>query len=262
MTDRITYQHCPLCNSSATLHEKTADISRHPLYVSALSPIINWKKCADCRHIFTEGYYAEAACKLIFSKTNENQKVGAFAEQNRYISAKMVEKVLPYASDGSWLDVGFGNGSLLFTAQEYGFRPVGIDARVDTVNEMNSIGVEAYCHDLCDLSTNEKFSVISMADVLEHIPYPKPALRAAHRLLGDGGVLLISMPNIESIVWKMLDQQNANPYWMEMEHYHNFSRSRLFSLLAECGMTPVLYGVSERYRVCMEVIALKKRGDS
>jgi SAM-dependent methyltransferase len=206
-------------------------------------------------HIFTEGYFTDEVCKLIYSKTNTSQQVGCDLEQQRVISSRIIEKVLPYAAQGNWLDVGFGNGSLLFTAQEYGFEPVGVDLRVDNVNTMASLGIRSYCKDLSKLSLEFKCSVISMADVLEHMPYPKEGLRAAHNLLADEGVLFISMPNMESIVWKALDQNNTNPYWGEIEHYHNFSRSRLFGLLRETGFEPVRYGISERYRVCMEVIA-------
>jgi 2-polyprenyl-3-methyl-5-hydroxy-6-metoxy-1,4-benzoquinol methylase len=211
----------------------------------------------SCAHVFTEGYYTQESCDIIFSKTHENQKVGGPLEQNRVISAKMVEKVLPYADAGIWLDVGFGNGSLLFTAQEYGFRPVGVDLRRDNVSIMRSLGIEAYCEDLNVVTLSEECSVVSMADVLEHVPYPHETLKASARLLKEGGVLLISMPNSENIIWRALDQQNANPYWGEIEHYHNFSRTRLYALLSEHGFTPVRYGISERYRVCMEIVAIK-----
>lgn len=66
------------------------------------------------------------------------------------------------------------------------------------------------------------------------------------------------MPNSESMLWRALDQTKTNPYWGELEHYHNFSRTRLYQLLEETGFEPVIYGISERYRACMEVIARKK----
>jgi len=216
---------------------------------------MRWKQCTICKHIFTNGYFTDEASKIIFSKTNVNQQVGYDFENQRFVTSRIIEKVLPYVAQGHWLDVGFGNGSLLFTAQEYGFEPVGVDLRVANVNKMISLGIRAYCEDLSKLSLNFNCSVISMADVLEHMPYPREGLRAAHNLLADGGVLFISMPNIESMVWKVLDINNANPYWGEIEHYHNFSRSRLYELLRETGFEPVRYGISERYRVCMEVIA-------
>ena len=96
-----------------------------------------------------------------------------------------------------------------------------------------------------------------MADVLEHIPFPKLALIAAYDLLESGGVLFLSMPNIDSMVWKFMDLQRTNPYWAEMEHCHNFGRARLYKLLTECGFKPVRYGISERYRMSMEIIATK-----
>ncbi|MEI6498198.1 MAG: methyltransferase domain-containing protein [Actinomycetota bacterium] len=96
-----------------------------------------------------------------------------------------------------------------------------------------------------------------VGDVLEHIPYPKVALAAAHRLLERDGVLFASMPNFETVLWQVLDQNSINPYWSEIEHYHNFSRTRLYELLRETGFEPVAYGISERYRTGMEVVARK-----
>ena len=257
MSDRVLFLRCPLCDSQKITDIAIGDCSNHALYNNSLSPKIAWQQCNDCFHIFTEGYYTDDACKIIFEKTQEVQKVGGPIEQNRYVSAKMVEKVLPFVSEGCWLDVGFGNGSLLLTAQEYGFKPIGVDLRIDNVNILKSIGIDAYCEDLSSLSLPEKLSVISMADVLEHIPYPKKALIAAHNLLKENGVLLVSMPNTENILWNVLSEQNQNPYWGEMEHYHNFSRTRLYALLREFGFEPVRYGISERYRVCMEVVSIK-----
>ncbi len=97
--------------------------------------------------------------------------------------------------------------------------------------------------------------MISLADVLEHMPFPKQGLAAAHRLLQSDGVLFVSMPNYGCMAWHLLDAGNANPYWGELEHFHNFSRARLSALLIEQGFEPVQYAVSERYRVCMELIA-------
>ena len=65
----------------------------------------------------------------------------------------VIEKVLPYKSKGVWMDVGFGNGSLLFTAHEYGFEPVAVDLRKENVLIMQQLGIQGYC----DLVQNIKF---------------------------------------------------------------------------------------------------------
>lgn len=255
---RILYKQCPLCDNEGIVDHTTGDCSQHALYRDALPAKMQWKRCLRCDHVFTDGYFNSKTAKLIFSKTNAEQRVGYDIERQRYISARIVDRVLPFINNGSWLDVGFGNGSLLFTAQEYGFTPVGVDLRENSVSAMNSFGIRAYCTDLTKLSLPNPCSVISMADVLEHMPFPKEGLSAAYNLLAERGILFASMPNSEAMIWKVLDHGNANPYWGELEHYHNFSRTRLYQLLEEHGFEPLQYGISERYRACMEVIARKK----
>jgi hypothetical protein len=98
-----------------------------------------------------------------------------------------------------------------------------------------------------------------MADVLEHVNYPTPFLEHARNLMTEKGTLLISMPNSGAPLWQSWNARGANPYWGELEHYHNFSRDRLYSLLEQTGFRPLKYGISERYRCCMEVIAQKTR---
>ncbi len=229
------------------------------MYKPPLSPVINWCRCNDCGHVFTEGYFSEEALAIVFSETQENQLVGYDMESQRVVSSHIVEKVLTYADRGHWLDVGFGNASLLFTAAEYGFTPVGIDLRRANVEVLNSLGIEAHCIDLLEYQPQNNFSVVSMADVLEHMAYPTQILAKVHQLIEDNGVLFLSMPNADSWMWRALNEDGSNPYWGEIEHYHNFGRDRLYALLRKFGFEPVRYGISERYRACMEVVAKKIR---
>ena len=255
---RILYNKCPLCDSDDVKTSITGDCSKHALYKKEISPIIQWIDCQNCSHQFVDGYFNNEALNLIFNKTHDNQKVGYEIEKQRYISSRIIEKILTYKSNGVWLDVGFGNGSLIFTAKEYGFKVIGLDLRKDNVEALRHLGIEAYCDKLEEIDFKTKITVASFMDVLEHIPYPKQALKVLHSKMEENGYLIISMPNRESIIWQLMSQQNQNPYLGEIEHYHNFSRTRLFELLEECGFSIVKYGISERYRVCMEIIASKK----
>lgn len=252
---RIFFNSCPLCKSHNTAKLRTADCSKHPLYRPVVAPVMTWMRCNDCAHVFTDGYFAPDVEAIIFANTHENQKPGWAFEQQRYVSARMVERVARYTTSGSWLDVGFGNGSLLFTAEEWGFRTVGLDLRPSSVESMRKLGVESHCINITALNEPERFDVISMADVLEHMPFPQDGLATAHLLLRPRGVLFVSMPNYNCPAWRLLDSTNGNPYWGELEHFHNFSRARLYALLKDMGFEAVHYSISERYRVCMEVIA-------
>lgn len=252
---RILYKTCPLCDSKGIGIYKEVNCTKHGLYNPKLEPLIRWLQCVECNHMFTNGYWGEYDLSLIFSKTQACQIVGYDTEGQRFVSARIIDKLLPYQNQGRWLDIGFGNGSLLMTAKEYGFEPVGLDLRPDNVEAMKGLGIKAYQLDISNFITQNLFNVISMCDVLEHIPFPKDALQQAHKFLNTNGILFLSMPNMESIIWNLLPE---NPYWSEIEHFHNFSRTILYELLKETGFTPIKYGISERYRLCMEVIAVKK----
>lgn len=257
MQELELYAACPLCDSGDLADLRADSCTAHALYREPLSPTLSWRTCRACGHLFRNGYYTAEACEILFSGTHDHQKVGYDLEGQRWVSARMIEKVLPWRAGGTWLDLGFGNGALLLTAQEFGFEPVGIDLRADNVAALRELGLEAHCQPLETLDFPGRCSVISMADVLEHTAFPGLVLSHAHRMLEAGGVLFLSMPNADAPLWHAMDRAGANPYWGELEHYHNFGRARLYGLLADCGFRPVRYGVSERYRACMEVIALK-----
>lgn len=252
---RLIYEACPLCGSRETALLREADCSKHALYIPVVPPTMRWMRCAGCEHVFTDGYFSPEVIDDVFKGAHPNQMPGWNFEQQRMVSARMVERVARRSEIGRWLDVGFGNGSLLFTAAEWGFTPVGLDLRPACVKAMADLGFEAYCQDIATFDQVAGVSVVSMADVLEHMPYPKIGLQAAHRLLKPGGTLFVSMPHYGCPAWQLLDRAAANPYWGELEHYHNFSRDRLSALLRETGFEPLDYSVSERYRVCMEQIA-------
>ena len=66
------------------------------------------------------------------------------------------------------------------------------------------------------------------------------------------------MPNMDDMVSLLLHANGINPYWGGIEHYHNSSRKRLYALLQHHGFKPAEYHIRERYRVHLEVIAIKQ----
>lgn len=226
---------------------------------------MRWMRCVDCSHVFTDGYFTEAQEAVLFRHVQPNQIPGAGnMELGRLVSSRIVERVekaLPpvshNVSHGKWLDVGFGDGALLMAAQEYGFEPVGVDVRPDTVEGLRKFGIEAYQDRIENARDVGSYTVVSMADVLEHVPYPTRALNAAYDLLMFSGMLFVSCPNMDLPAWRWLNANDSNPYWIEIEHFHNFTKKRLFRLLEDCGFVPFSYSVSERYRLGMEIIARK-----
>ena len=182
---RTLYNQCPICDSENISLELSSNCSNHALYNPQLPEIINWMRCKQCNHSFTDGYFTDEALSILFSNTHSYQVATAEnVESQRYVAARMIDNISSIlgSQSGKWLDLGFGDGSLLITAKEYGFHPVGIDLRSSTVDGINKMGIEAHCLDFHDFEAPEEISVLSMADVLEHIPYPRKTLSHAHKL--------------------------------------------------------------------------------
>jgi 2-polyprenyl-3-methyl-5-hydroxy-6-metoxy-1,4-benzoquinol methylase len=260
--ERIRYHSCPLCQSAEIDPLAIVSCAGHPMWREPLEPTISWVQCGQCEHVFTEGYFTDEALNVLFSNTQNEQVVGKDIELQRNISAKMVERVVQaigLPQDRLWLDIGFGNGSLLMTAKEFGFDVFGIDLRKKNVEGIEQFGIPAYHGTLQSAILNVTFkskpTVISMADVVEHEPFPLDSLRCARELINCPGMLLISMPNGSAPLWRHWNATNQNPYWYEVEHYHNFTREILYTALQQTGFKPVHYAASERYRCCMEVLA-------
>lgn len=270
------FTQCPLCDASADAAEvvKVANVSAHPSYKPELPNTMRWLRCRTCAHVFTESYRTEVGDKILFSSALPHQVPDtAQSEHQRNLWAGTVHRVAErlretrkstdlYKRTGArrprWADVGFGSGGLLMTAEEFGFTALGIDARPDPVKRLKALGYEAICCPFEALTIDEPLDVLSMADVLEHMPAPRPALDKARSMLAPDGLLYISCPNSETSTWRLWEQANTNPYWAEIEHYHNFSRTKLVELLDQHGLDVIDYYVSARYYSCMEIVARRQ----
>jgi SAM-dependent methyltransferase len=96
------------------------------------------------------------------------------------------------------------------------------------LEELRRRGIEAYP---CDETTLEKFvkpdsvGVAHLFHVIEHLPNVNDVLKAIHKVLAPGGVLIGQTPNVESLgrrVWGDLWNQ-----WHAPQHLVLFSDSTL-----------------------------------
>lgn len=256
------YNYCPICASVDFRPDVIGKLTKHPLYRKPLPETIQWMICRACGHNFTEGYWTKEALDIIFSSAHSNQIFQpkfVEIEQGRAVSSRILDRLVAQGARGTLLDVGFGNGSLLLTAQEYGFTVEGIDVREAAVEALcpyaNVFNQSFHKYAQCEVQAEPRLDVIILADVLEHSPFPRIMISECYDMLKPGGFLFVSCPNTASASWPILG--DSNPYWYEIEHHHNFSTNTLTTILDDHLLTPLTYNVSERYISCMEIIARK-----
>jgi ubiquinone/menaquinone biosynthesis C-methylase UbiE len=89
------------------------------------------------------------------------------------------------------------------------------------------------------------FDIITMWDVLDHIPSPDPVLRRCHALLKDGGFCFIRTPNVQVQLTRarvnrlIKGMRPGITYLQARDHAHHYSTSSIRKLLGRNGFGQV-----------------------
>jgi 2-polyprenyl-3-methyl-5-hydroxy-6-metoxy-1,4-benzoquinol methylase len=139
------------------------------------------------------------------------------------------------ASERLLLDIGCGNGTFLHVAQQYGFRPHGMDVSARAVEiAVGQYGIPVRQGEIGSRGWDDQnFDFITMFHVLEHLPEPKLALEKVRELLRPAGRLIIQVPNISSVQARIF-----GTLWYGLDvprHVINFTPRALGHLLKEAG---------------------------
>jgi SAM-dependent methyltransferase len=106
-----------------------------------------------------------------------------------------------YMEPGRFFSIGCGDGTELRVATSRGWSAEGYDVDPVTCERIaRRTGVPIHSGDLYALSLEDaRYDCVYLDQVLEHPKTPGEHLRVCHRILKPGGVLLIAVPNIDSL---------------------------------------------------------------
>lgn len=111
----------------------------------------------------------------------------------------IIKKIITDLKGKEILDVGCGDGRLIYELKGCGYNLTGIDFSFRAINFSKAFNPESnfMCKDLCDIKFKKKFDLIIMMEVFEHIS-PKDenkVLSAVYDNLKPGGKLIITVPS-------------------------------------------------------------------
>lgn len=102
------------------------------------------------------------------------------------------------------LDIGAGGGEFVYMAQQAGFLSQGVEPHQGYSEfARDEYGVRIDTCQISDLGY-QKFEVVTLFHVLEHLASPQQVMEKIHALLEDGGHLVVEVPNIT--------QNDASPH--------------------------------------------------
>lgn len=137
------------------------------------------------------------------------------------------EGQLPHS--GRFLDIGCGNGNILksFARHYPQWKLSGVDGSGLWGDVIRAIpGVEGFASSL-DAFAGQKFDVIVMSHVLEHIPNPAAYLRHLRDYMNPGALLFIAVPDI---------RQNPIDLFV-IDHCTHFDEIQLYKTFSDGAMS-------------------------
>jgi SAM-dependent methyltransferase len=184
-------------------------------------------RCADCGAATTDPWPSERELERAYGSWYRPQSGRRFAfigdpllRRTRAALAGRLDRIAP---PGPVLDVGAGEGVLIDALARRGRAATGLerspqrpDLRADPIERIDG-----------------EWAAVVFWHSLEHLPNPGGAIRHAARILGPGGVVVIAVPNSDS-----LQAQAFGDRWLHIDpplHLVHLSERALRRRLRSCG---------------------------
>lgn len=232
------HRECPVCggHASRVLH-------RQRFMEGVLGDGYDVVVCAACGAGFADGVAAQPELDAHYATLSKYTYGGSGGRESVYDFKRFeltLGQVEPHlgSREASVLDVGCATGGLLSVFKTRGYKNVtGADPSPECSRIAGELhGVDVRVATLAQLpGWRERYDLIVMVGVLEHVRDAKAAARNAAGLLSENGRFYVAVPDVEGLP----TLRNAPFQEFSMEHVNFFSRVSLDNLLGSVGLHPV-----------------------
>lgn len=199
-------------------------------------------RCKNCDLVFTDFNPSQKFLKDYYSKNyfvGGNNKLGyddyGLEEASSRLTATKRIKIIRIAKKGKVLDIGCAYGFFLDEMPE-GWEKYGLEISNFAYKKAVRINPDAKIQNKI-LSSNvfstQKFDLITLWDVIEHLKKPKDELSIIYNKLKKGGKLAISTGDVNSLFSKV--QRQGWHLYTPPQHLSFFSPDSIKKLLSPIG---------------------------
>ena len=203
-------------------------------------------KCSQCGLVYVSQRPETVELYNLYDETYYQNETSGIVGYTNYIAdeanirrtfsrrLKRLERFVP--ARGMALDVGCAMGFFLSEAQNRGWNVQGLDISPYAAEYARErFGIDVRQGSLLDLDYPENaYDLISLWDVIEHVPNPKAYVTRAAALLKPGGVIALATPDVGSLPARLTGKRWIG-YKLSEEHLYYFSRETLSQMLERAG---------------------------
>jgi len=259
--------NCIGCSSDKTQIININNQSRFANGYGVINPFRIWKQCSKCDLVYTANmpfpnalteYYKNHYLDVQSGGVNySDSELGNLDGYIRYSGNRLsnIEKLT--GETGSLLDIGAGRATFIKVAHNRGWQVHGLESSPENVKYAQSKwDIELDPTDFFDYTSEKKYDVITMFEVIEHLIRPWDALDKCASLLNKNGILVIATPFRDSDYVKVKNQSD-DFWWSEPSHLTYMCTKSLIRKAEKIGLNAVNIKESEQGAGRLEVY-LKK----
>lgn len=227
---------CPICagNERKVLYHQK-------FYEGTLGDGYNVVVCSTCGMGFADGILSQHALNRYYANEEKYSYESNSGVESEFDIARFQQTFQDLRSfvspEARILDIGCATGGLLSVFKRHGYKNVmGLDpSRACAVAADRLYNIEVRTATLEEVDGwEERFDLILMVGVLEHLQELVPAVKNVIRLLRPQGQLYVAVPDVEGLA----ECRNAPFQQFSMEHVNFFSQTSLNRTMASCGFSP------------------------
>ena len=245
----LEYVSCNLCGS-----EK----ARHYIKIDGFKVV----KCKNCSLVYVNPRLKQQSLHKIYTKKyyknyafhgDKSTLYGymEYLKEKEFIVStfkRRLAQIQKLSKKGRLLDIGCAYGFFIELARKRGWNVTGVEISKDTCQyAKNNLKLNVINKALEEAKfTNGAFDVVTMFDVVEHLPDPQKTVKEIKRILNPNGLIVVTTPNIGSLMAKILGKN-----WEEIkrirEHIYFFSKDTLRKMLEANGFEILRTETAGRY---------------
>lgn len=233
---------CPVCEACDTIYLREAYDDRY-----GQPELFALVACKQCGHRMTAprlrecdlgalygAYYPRKHAVVADIRRDAGRAVGRFARVKRWWMGTDNQGQYSVRRGDSMLDIGCGNGLSLMEAQALGARVCGVEADPNVRRLADELGLQIHIGSLLDNPfPGQRFDLVTLNQVIEHVPSPEQLLQQLHSRLLAGGRVVLVFPNVRSIWRRLFGVRWIN--WHIPYHLHHFNKTGFVRMAERCG---------------------------
>lgn len=164
-----------------------------------------------------------------------------------------------YVKNKKVLDFGCGSGGFINKVKGITHHIAGVELEYDKRDYITNEGTICYGN-IREIPSEERYDIITMFHVLEHLPDPIDILNQLKEHLEDGGKIIIEVPNADDALLSLYDSEEFANFTYWICHLYLYSNKTFADLMKKCGLRISMIQQIQRYPLSNHLYWLSQKG--